>query len=84
MVDLYLVDGFAHARGSAVLVGERVEVDASVEEHRRKHVINGELPLAVDQLKLALAQPSLEMVQRARFQARLEEIQQYLPENARR
>lgn len=48
------------------------------------HVINGELPLAVDQLKLALAQPSLEMVQRARFQARLEEIQQYLPENARR
>jgi len=48
------------------------------------HVINGELPLAVDQLKLALAQPSLEVVQRARFQARLEEIQQYLPENARR
>lgn len=47
------------------------------------HIINGELPLAVDQLKLALAQPELQIVQRARFQARLEEIQQYLPENSR-
>ncbi len=42
------------------------------------HVITGELPMAVDQLKMALAEPTLESVQRARFQARLTEITQYL------
>lgn len=43
------------------------------------HVISGELPMAVDQLKLALAQPALEPVQRSRFEARLKEIEEHLP-----
>ncbi|MCJ7555472.1 MAG: M48 family metalloprotease [Gammaproteobacteria bacterium] len=43
------------------------------------HVINGELPLAADQLNLALDVPDLEPVQQARFQARLAEISEYIP-----
>jgi predicted Zn-dependent protease len=42
------------------------------------HLINGDLPMAVNQLQLALAQPDLEPVQRARYQARLQEISKYL------
>ncbi|CAN5318965.1 M48 family metallopeptidase [soil metagenome] len=48
------------------------------------HVLNGNLPLAADQLRLALAVPDLGGVRRARFQARLDEIQEYLPEKRRR
>ena len=47
------------------------------------HVLGGDLPLAVNQLQLALAVPQLTEVQRARFQARLDEIRQYLPKNQR-
>ncbi|MGI9309534.1 MAG: M48 family metalloprotease [Gammaproteobacteria bacterium] len=43
------------------------------------HIINGDLPLAADQLRLALSIPGLESVQRARFTARLKEVQQYMP-----
>jgi len=48
------------------------------------HVINGELPLAADQLNLALDVPGLEPVQRARFQARLAEISEYIPQYTKR
>jgi predicted Zn-dependent protease len=48
------------------------------------HVINGELPMAADQLNLALDVPGLEPVQRARFQARLAEISEYIPQYAKR
>jgi len=42
------------------------------------HISSGDLPLAVQQLQLALAAPNLTSVQRQRFQARLDEIREYL------
>jgi predicted Zn-dependent protease len=42
------------------------------------HIASGDLPLAVQQLELALAAPNLNGVQRGRFQARLDEIRDYL------
>ncbi|SVA49004.1 uncharacterized protein METZ01_LOCUS101858, partial [marine metagenome] len=38
---------------------------------------------AVDQLRLALGIPGLESVQRARFLARLEQLQENMPSQAR-
>jgi len=48
------------------------------------HVMSGDLPLAINQLQLALAVPKITPVQRARFEARLEEIQQALPKRVAR
>lgn len=48
------------------------------------HLMSGDLPLAINQLQLALAVPKITAVQRARFQARLEEVQQAMPKRARR
>jgi predicted Zn-dependent protease len=48
------------------------------------HLMSGDLPLAVNQLQLALAVPKLSSVQRARFQARLEEVQDALPKRGMR
>jgi len=42
------------------------------------HIASGDLLLAVQQLELALAAPNLNGVQRGRFQARLDEIRDYL------
>jgi len=42
------------------------------------HISSGDLPLAVQQLELALAAPNLSNVQRQRFQARLDEIREVL------
>lgn len=42
------------------------------------HLLNGDLPMAVDKLQLALRQPELQPWQRARFEARLAEIEPYL------
>jgi predicted Zn-dependent protease len=47
------------------------------------HLMGGELPLAIGQLQLALNTPNLTPVQKARFQARLEEIQRALPRRVR-
>jgi predicted Zn-dependent protease len=47
------------------------------------HIINGELPMAMEQLRLALNTPELDPVLRARFEARLTEIAEYVPKNAR-
>jgi predicted Zn-dependent protease len=47
------------------------------------HIINGELLMAMDQLRLALNEPALDPVLQARFQARLSEIAEYVPKNAR-
>jgi len=47
------------------------------------HVMSGDLPLAISQLQMALATPSLTKMQRARFEARLEEIQRAMPRKAR-
>jgi predicted Zn-dependent protease len=43
------------------------------------HVMGGELQMAIDQLRLALAVPELNDVQRQRFQARIKELEEYLP-----
>jgi len=47
------------------------------------HLMGGDLPLAINQLKMALDVPELTPVQRARFQARMEEIQAALPKRQR-
>ncbi len=39
------------------------------------HLINGDLQMASDQLRLALSIPGLDSVQRARFRSRLEQVQ---------
>lgn len=41
-------------------------------------IAGGDLPMAAQQLQLALASPNLTQVQRARFQARLDEVREYL------
>jgi len=47
------------------------------------HLLSGDLLLAVNQLQLALAVPRLTEVQRARFEARLDEVQAALPRRGR-
>jgi predicted Zn-dependent protease len=47
------------------------------------HIAGGDLTLAASQLQMALAVPGLSQVQRARFQARLEQIREALPKNQR-
>ena len=47
------------------------------------HVMGGELQMAIDQLRLALAVPGLNDVQRQRFQARIDELSEYLPKGRR-
>jgi predicted Zn-dependent protease len=44
------------------------------------HIANGELPLAMQQLELALSSPHIDAVQRQRFRARLDEIRDWVRE----
>ena len=46
-------------------------------------ISNGNLPLATQQLQLALATPHLNNVQRERFRARLAEIRDFLAQEQR-
>ncbi len=48
------------------------------------HIAGGDLPLAVQQLELALATPNLTPVQQRRFQARLDEIREVLASSRER
>jgi len=48
------------------------------------HIASGDLSLAIKQLELALADPNISGVQRARFEARMKEVQEALVENNRR
>jgi predicted Zn-dependent protease len=48
------------------------------------HIMSGDLPLAINQLQLALAVPRISAVQRARFEARLDEVQEAMPKRMRR
>ena len=41
-------------------------------------IAGGDLPMAAQQLQMALATPNLTQVQRARYQARLDEVREYL------
>ncbi len=47
------------------------------------HVISGDLMLAIGQLRLAQAVPGLNAVQRERFDARIRELEEYLPKGRR-
>jgi predicted Zn-dependent protease len=46
------------------------------------HIMGGDLPLAINQLQLALSVPKITEVQRQRFKARLEELQRAMPRRA--
>ena len=48
------------------------------------HIASGDLSLAIKQLELALAAPEIRAVQRARFEARMKEVQEALAESGRR
>lgn len=48
------------------------------------HVFSGDLLLAINQLQLALGLPDLSEVQRARFQARMDQLREYLPKREQR
>jgi predicted Zn-dependent protease len=47
------------------------------------HVMGGDLQMAIDQLRMALAVPDLNEVQRRRFEARIDELKEYLPKGRR-
>jgi predicted Zn-dependent protease len=47
------------------------------------HVISGNLALAINQLRLAQAVPGINAVQRERFDARIRELEEYLPKGKR-
>jgi predicted Zn-dependent protease len=47
------------------------------------HIMSGDLPLAINQLELALSVPNISDVQRARFVARLKEMREALPKQRR-
>ena len=48
------------------------------------HIMGGDLPLAINQLELALSVPNVTQVQRAKFQARLQELREALPKERAR
>ncbi|MCS6948707.1 MAG: tetratricopeptide repeat protein, partial [Steroidobacteraceae bacterium] len=48
------------------------------------HVLGGDLPLAAQQLELALAARDISPIQRQRYAARLQEIREHLAENDKR
>ncbi|HNR22463.1 MAG TPA: M48 family metalloprotease [Steroidobacteraceae bacterium] len=48
------------------------------------HIANGDLPLSVQQLELALAAPDLSGVQRQRFQARMDEVREAIDRGRKR
>jgi hypothetical protein len=48
------------------------------------HIATGNLPLSVSQLEMALAAPNITVVQRGRYQARLDEVREVLFEGRKR
>jgi predicted Zn-dependent protease len=71
------------ARFTAIAANAAGDVADSYYYMSEYHVISGELSLAIDQLRLALAVPGLNAVQRERFDARIRELQEYLPKGKR-
>ncbi len=60
----------------ASAAGEAAEANYYMAEY---HVMSGDLTLAIETLRLALATPNLTPVQRSRFKARIDELKEYLP-----
>lgn len=65
---------------AANAAGETAEAYYYMSEYQ---LIGGNLSLAISQLQMALATPSLTNIQRARFEARLEELQRAMPRKQR-
>lgn len=72
------------ARFTALAANAAGDVADSYYYMSEYHLMSGDLPLAMNQLQLALAVPKITSVQRARFEARLDEIQQALPKRVAR
>jgi predicted Zn-dependent protease len=71
------------ARYTAVAANAAGDVADSYYYMSEYHVISGELALAINQLRLAQAVPGINDVQRARFEARQRELEEYLPKGKR-
>ncbi|HXQ31896.1 MAG TPA: M48 family metalloprotease [Steroidobacteraceae bacterium] len=61
---------------AASAAGEAAEANYYMAEY---HVTSGDLILAIETLRQALATPNLTPVQRSRFKARIDELKEYLP-----
>jgi predicted Zn-dependent protease len=48
------------------------------------HIMSGDLPLAANQLELALSVPNITTVQKARYVARLKELRDAMPQDRQR
>jgi predicted Zn-dependent protease len=71
------------ARFTALAANAAGDVADSYYYMSEYHVISGNLSLAIDQLRLAQAVPGINAVQRERFDARIRELQEYLPKGKR-
>ncbi len=71
------------ARLTAIAANAAGDVADSYYYMSEYHVISGELALAIDQLQLAQQVPGINVVQRERFDARIRELQEYLPKGKR-
>ncbi len=71
------------ARFTAIAANAAGDVADSYYYMSEYHVISGDLTLAINQLKLAQAVPGINSVQRERFDARIRELQEYLPKGRR-
>jgi predicted Zn-dependent protease len=71
------------ARFTAIAANAAGDVADSYYYMSEYHVISGDLSLAINQLRLAQAVPGLNSVQRERFDARIRELQEYLPKGRR-
>ncbi|MBS0375416.1 MAG: M48 family metallopeptidase [Proteobacteria bacterium] len=64
---------------AASAAGEAAEANYYMAEY---HVMSGDLTLAIETLRLALATPNVTPVQRSRYKARIDELKEYLPPRA--
>jgi predicted Zn-dependent protease len=61
---------------AASAAGDDAEANYYMAEY---HLANGQLTIAIETLRQALASPNITPVQRSRFKARIEELKEYLP-----
>ena len=71
------------ARFTAIAANTAGDIADSYYYMSEYHVISGDLALAINQLRLALAVPGINSVQRERFDARIRELQEFLPKGRR-
>ena len=71
------------ARFTAIAANAAGDVADSYYYMSEYHVISGDLTLAINQLRLAQSVPGINTVQRERFDARIRELQEYLPKGKR-